>query len=201
MTIDYLPPPRELPDARIQELRAELELFVASDLAASRRSPRRSWWARRSVIISSILGVAVVASGGTALAMALIKPAPVTDKGVARCYSVATYHSGNKFPGTTIVEATSAAGPGRVLAAVDTCSALWRAGILQPGVKTAVNRPTQSTYPVPALVGCTLPGGAAAVFPGDAQTCTRLGLAAELPPAVEAAQPLPSTAAAGPAPS
>jgi hypothetical protein len=200
MTVDYLPPARELPAERIDELRAELELFVASELMESRRR-RRGWWSRRGTIIGAGIGIVAIGSGGTALALSLIKPAPVTDTSVARCYSVVTRDTGTTFPGTTIAEPSSTEGAGRVLAAVETCSAVWRAGILQLGVRTAVNRPTNSQYPVPALVGCTLPDGIAAVFPGDAQTCEQLGLAAELPPAVQAAQPLPSPATAGSGPS
>jgi hypothetical protein len=199
MSIDYLPPTRELPAERLDELQAELEIFAATDRGATRWSPR-AWWRRRGFVIGGGIGLIVVVSGGTALAVSLIKPAPVTNTAYARCYSVATYDAGSStFSGTTIAQPSSPTEAGRVEMAVEVCSALWQAGILQPGTPTSIVHPGLSAYSVPALVGCTLPDGAAAVFPGDAETCERLGLAAELPPAAQAAQPLSDPASDRPA--
>jgi hypothetical protein len=122
------------------------------------------------------------------LAFALLQPKPVTDRSQARCYTVATYTSGKSFPGSSIGEASSGSERGRVEDALEVCAAMWRAGILQPGAPRAIVHPGKPQYPVPALVGCVLPGGAAAVFPGPPDTCQRLGLPGEAPPAIAPAQ-------------
>jgi hypothetical protein len=74
--------------------------------------------------------------------------------------------------------------------ALASCAAFWRAGILQAGSSEPIVHPGGSVYAVPALVGCTLPDGSAAIFPGDPETCAQQGLAAEAPPAVQSAEPL-----------
>jgi hypothetical protein len=182
MTVQYLPPPQSMPSDRAAAMRAQLELFVAADQEPIKR--RRQ---RRRRYLGGFGALAVIAaSGGTALAIALLHSKPVTDYSVARCYSVAVFKPGTTFPGTTM------ATTGPVTDAVEACSAMWEAGVIQPGVERALPRPARSAYPVPALVGCVLPGGAAAVFPGPADTCQRLKLAPEDPPATQAAQPLAS---------
>lgn len=189
MTVDYLPPPRKLPEQRVAELRAELESFARTHPLGKRRR-----WRRRSVIGGVGALVVVAAGGGTALAVALLHPRPVTDHSVARCYTVAAYEPHGPFPGTSIAQASADASQAvRVANALDVCAAMWRAGILQPGAPRPIVHAGQPFYPVPALVGCTLPNGVAAVFPGAPDTCQRLGVAPEDPPAFQPAQPLSSS--------
>lgn len=191
MTLDYLPPPREMPAALVQQKRAELEQFVVTQ----RQPLRRRWWHRRGFLggVGAITVLAV--GGGTALAYTYLRPRPVTVRSQARCYTVAVYDGTSKFPGTSIANASSATHVGSVQDALQVCAAMWRAGILQEGAANFIVHPGRPFYPVPALVGCTLPDGAAAIFPGPPQLCERLGLAPQSPPATQAAQPVTSTEA------
>lgn len=186
MRIDYLPPEQVLPAERVAVMRAAMEAYAAA------HPPRRRWWRRRTLLGGVGALVLLVGAGGTALAVVLLQSKPVTDRSQARCYTVATYTSGKSFPGSSIGEASQGSERGRVENALEVCAAMWRAGILQPGAPRAVVNPGKPQYPVPALVGCVLPGGAAAVFPGPPDTCQRVGLPGESPPAVSPAQAGPS---------
>jgi hypothetical protein len=192
MSVDYLPQERELPAERISQMRLELESFAMSNPPRRRRG-----WRRRGVITG--IGALVVVGGGagTALALALLHAKPVQDHSYARCYSVAQHGAepngpAATFPGTTIAETAGLSGRIYTDNALSACAAVWRAGLLQPGVAGVVHQPGKPFYPVPALVGCVLPDGAAGIFPGPPDTCQRLGLPAEDPPAVEPAQPVES---------
>lgn len=188
MSVQYLPPTRELPPEHIVAMRAELEAFVARDEPATR------WWRKRRNITGGLVVALIVATGGgTAAAYAYLHPRAVTDKGSARCYSEAVYVPGTQFAGTTIASAVGGGSDGTIQDALDTCASVWQVGALRAGAPRATSPVPGASYPVPALVGCTLPGGMAAVFPGPPDTCDRLGLAPESPPAVRPA----SSAAAG----
>jgi hypothetical protein len=194
MSVQYLPPTRELPPERIAAMRAELETFV------TREEPATRWWRKRRTITGGLVIALIVATGGgTAAAYAYLHPRTVTNKGFARCYTEAVaVRSGISFPGTTIAQASGSGASGLVDNALDTCAALWRIGALRLGVPSIVPPvDDRRSYPVPALVGCTMRDGAAAVFPGTADTCDQLGLAPESPPAVRAAETAPGTAAPG----
>jgi len=143
--------------------------------AVGTSQPSRS---RKRLLIPAAAGVALIGVGGGVAYSALGGNGPVTDRHTARCYTTAAYSSGDDFPGTTIGVPDSASGPGAVADALDACSALWRAGILQPGSRTAIVSPSQAQYPVPSLVECLLPDGRGAVFPGDTGLCAQLGLQA-----------------------
>jgi|SRR5450631_724422 len=195
MTVQYLPPSRQLAPPRVAALRAELELFVA------REDPAPPWWRRRRNITGGLVGVLIVATGGgTAAAYAHLHARPVTDERTARCYTVPSYTPGFDFPGTTIARASGDGGVPLVQDALDTCASLWRVGELQLGTLGAIAHPSASAYPVPALVGCTTSRGAAVVFPGPPDTCDAVGLAPESPPAVRPAESLASVPTAGPSP-
>jgi hypothetical protein len=130
-------------------------------------------------VVAVSAGIAALIGAGSAVAYSQLAPtAPITDKHSARCYSVASYVSGDDFPGTTIAQPDSSTKAGEVGDAVDACTALWRAGILQLGVRTAVVHPGKNQYALPPLVGCVLPDGRAAVFPAPAGSCIKLGLQA-----------------------
>jgi hypothetical protein len=189
MSVQYLPPTRDLPPAQIDAMRAELEAFVA------REEPARRWWRKRRNITGGLVVALIVATGGgTAAAYAYLHPRAVTDRGSARCYSELVYVRGANFPGTTIAQATTTGNLGSVQDALDTCAALWRIGLLRLGSASVIPPVRGRSYPVPALVGCTMSNGVAAVFPGPPDTCNQLGLAPEAPPAVLPAESATATA-------
>lgn len=103
----------------------------------------------------------------------------VTDKDTARCYSVAERHDGSDFPGMSVAVAhPNSDVVAQVEDAVASCSLVWRDGALEVGKRRPQPYRPGVDRPVPPLVGCVLPDGIAAVFPGDTQTCSRLGLPA-----------------------
>ena len=181
-------------------MRDELEAFV------SHKEPATRWWRKRRNVTGGLVVALIVATGGgTAAAYAYLHPRAVTNKGYARCYTEATYVRGANFPGTTIAQASGNGSSGLVDDALDTCATLWRMGALRLGAPN-ITLPSHDGrgYAVPALVGCTLSDGVAAVFPGSPGTCEQLGLAPESPPAVRPAEAAsgttaPGAASAGPA--
>jgi len=138
---------------------------------------RRRRRQRRSFGVAAVLATTVAATtGGVAVADHLLKPAPVTNKGMAHCSAVAKLSSGNTYAGPEIAFApANGNGPVPIQNAIAACSLPWRDGILRAG-STRQHTPDGKTHPVPHLVGCTLMDGSAAVFPGNAETCQRLGL-------------------------
>ncbi len=182
MSVQYLPQTRDLPPERVDAMRTELEAFVARE---ERPTP---WWRKRRNMTGGLVVALVVATGGgTAAAYAFLHPRAVTDKGYARCYSEADYVPGATFPGTTVASAVGGADNGTIKNALDTCASLWQVGALRAGAPRGTVPEAGATYAVPALVGCTLPNGIAAIFPGPPDTCEQLGLAPESPAAVRAA--------------
>ncbi len=140
--------------------------------------PRRRT-SRVRAMLAGGLGICVV-GGGAAVAYSVISQAPVTDHRMARCYSSDEYVSGPDFPGTSVAEAGTASAPGRVGDAQRACAAVWRVGILRPGVNGATAPPANAgPFPVPDLFVCVLPDGQAAVFPtfpGNTSNCSEFGL-------------------------
>jgi hypothetical protein len=135
------------------------------------------------VLAGVALMVAASAAGvGVAAAVNYLRYAPVTNLGIAHCYSLAQL--GNNG---TDVGAVGALGSNPQIAnALGTCQMLWQDGFLSPGVVGAVRVTGNITlHQVPALVVCTMGNGTAGVFPGDATTCQILGLS-EANPAVVA---------------
>jgi len=194
MSVSYLPPTRDLPPERIATMRAELEAFVAREELAM------PWWRRRRNVTGGLVVAFIVATGGgTAAAYAFLHPRAVTDKGSARCYSEPVYVPGAKFAGTTVASGVGEGSTGSIENALDTCASVWQVGGLRAGAPRGTPPVAGATYSVPALVGCTLPDGIAAIFPGPPDTCDQLGLAPESPPAVRAATtPAASAATEGP---
>lgn len=165
-----VPPPRPLPPA-VRDAQCRL----VEDIVRRRRP---FWRSRFAVLCAAV----VLTGGGVATALRL-KPDHVTDKRMARCYSSAVREDGRDFPGTSVQVGTPtrpgdrAAPPaGLVEDALSLCSLLWRDGQLLIG-KAGVQDPTPDLpHAIPPLTECVLPDGSAAVFPGDSQTCERLGL-------------------------
>lgn len=145
---------RHMPEAAREALRALLIEHVALSAPATSRRPRK-----RVLIPAVVGGIALIGVGGGAAYGAIAGSGPVTDQHTARCYTTASYSSNVEFPGTTVGVPDSASEPGAVTNALDACRTLWRAGILQPGARTAIVRPAQAQYPVPGLVECVLPDG------------------------------------------
>jgi hypothetical protein len=166
MTVFSPPPGRPLPDLRRQAMRRQLETII------------KDWPRRQRKRHALVVGAGAAVLIGTAGAAAYVQESPpVTDKGSARCYTVASLAGGDAFRGTTIAAAGKPGSPAQVTQAVSVCAALWRQGILVPGAAGPGSpRGGTSAHPVPKLVACVMPDGTAAVFPGDAQTCHTLGL-------------------------
>jgi hypothetical protein len=165
-------PAEPFPLDRRDRLRGELVALVHADSATR---PRRKL---NRFMLAGGAAVLVVAGGGTAAAIAYFGSTPVTDRTSARCYSAISTDFGSEFPGTTIAAAQASDGSGgQVVAPIEACAAAWRVGIPQGIPPNKANPP----YPVPNLAGCVLPDGSAAVFPGPADTCQRLGLPTAIP--------------------
>ena len=170
MTSYDQPPARELPADRRAAIHRELAAVVAAP--PSRR--------RRPLLIAG--AAVVVAAGTSAGAYAYVaRSQPVTDKGEARCYTVAGL-SGGPQSYTSLAQATpvNSGKPGQVTDALGDCASLWQQGFLRAGPRgaampTAVPSPG-ADKPVPPLVACVMPDGTAAVFPGTRATCATLGL-------------------------
>jgi hypothetical protein len=158
--------PPALPDRKRAAARRQLEQMVT-------RSGRRSRWQRRG--FAAVAGGAVVL-GTAAAAVAFAHYQPVTNKTEARCYTVASTAGSDHY--TTIAAAGRPGSRGRVDHALGVCGDLWREGFLSAGAPGIIRPKSASVaHPVPALVVCTMSDGTAAVFPGQAATCTKLGLA------------------------
>jgi hypothetical protein len=158
-------PFRRLPPQSREAMRRELEAVVAK---VDRRRPHRT------AVIGGATAFIVLGTG--AGAAVYLRHESVTNKSYARCYTTDSVGSGTNFVGTTIAEAGSPGKPGQVNNALSVCSALWREGIIGPNSGPSGNVSRSTTYPVPNLAVCRMPDGTAAVFPGDAKTCAKLGL-------------------------
>jgi hypothetical protein len=162
--MNYFHPERmpALPARRRDAARRQLE-----ELVARSPRPRRR---RRPVMIAVIAAVIVLIS----VAAGVIASAPVTDKTMARCFSVANPYAGAAYY-TTVHDAGKPGTKAHVRNAHDACAALFRIGFLRPGRRIA--RPSRRpNYPVPRLAVCVWHHGEAVVFPGPPGTCVRLGL-------------------------
>ena len=151
-----------LPAPRRAAARRQLEELVAH----TRRSRRR----RRPVMIAVAAAVIVSSS----VAAGVIASQPVTNKAVARCFSVAQPNAGRAYY-ITVADAAKPGTKAQVSKARDGCAALFRIGVLQQGHRI-VAHPAKPSYPVPNLEVCVWHGGTAVVFPGPAGTCATLGL-------------------------
>ncbi|MCU1495565.1 MAG: hypothetical protein JWO62_3329 [Acidimicrobiaceae bacterium] len=164
------PVPRKRRDADA----ALLSELARSSSDARSRGPRKLHLPRRVLFIGGIVG-ALLAGGGVAAAVVALQPQAPAVRDVARCYSQVSTDFSSSFPGTEVAVAAPAGNtqrpdvPAQVISA---CGAIWRVGFPPHGAPAA----TGQNNPVPALVACVLPSGEAAVFPGDASTCSKLNL-------------------------
>jgi hypothetical protein len=165
-----LPPERSMPHTHMLARQQRIEQYAAGHM-------RRRWASRNAARYAMVIGGAsALLIGGTAAAYVAFKPATVPVADEARCYTKASLEGGKDFFGTTVSQAWSADGTRNAASAVEACSAVWRQGLLQLGSKQVGGPDTGTDHPIPPLVACTLDNGVAAVFPGDEQTCARLGL-------------------------
>ena len=164
--MSYFHPERmpALPARRRRAARLQLEEVVRR----SARTPRR----RPPVVIAAAIAIVLISTGAAAFAVAT--SAPVTNKQVARCFTVAD-KSGYS---NTAAVADKPGTQGQVKNARALCAWLYRKGYLKKGAKQFIRHPKRGTHPVPHLVTCTWRDGSAAVFPGGRGTCARLGLPA-----------------------
>lgn len=166
MTLFSPPPSRPLPAEHRDSMRRQLETIV-TEWPGRRRSRKRA-------LVGAGVAVALCSAGGAAYVQ---QSQPVTNHGLARCYSVASLAGGDQFHGTTIAAAGRPGSTAQVDQAVSVCAALWRQGLLVPGAARAGNPPGgTAAHRVPPLVACVMPDGTAAVFPGNSHTCPSLGL-------------------------
>ena len=156
--------PPALPARKREAARRELERIVT-------RSRRRRW--QRPWFAAAAGGVVILA---TSAAVTYAHDQAITNKTDARCYTVASTAGPDHF--TTVAAPGVPGSPGRVDHARSVCADLWRQGFLSAGAP-GITRPANSSasHRVPALVVCTMPNGTAAVFPGPAGTCAKLGMA------------------------
>lgn len=158
-----VPPPRTLaPAEKARQGRLLGELIAAEPVR------RRI---RRPVLAIGVATLAVATTG--AGVAAYVASAPVTDHSVVHCFTSLGTRDRDLGTDTNYLSESHDA--------VETCANLWRAGVLQLGKAQAQvqaipsSGPLSQDLPAPLLVACTL-HGEAAVFPGDAGTCRRLGL-------------------------
>jgi hypothetical protein len=181
--IENLPPPRGWSGDR----RTAVRDLLVEEVARS----KRPWWRRsRRTATVSVGAMALVLAGGAASAYVAFK-APTNLASVV-CFSAATPQALEGFGDNQVAvadpngtDARPAPARSDTLAGKDpigTCTSLWKSGILVAGateLKTNA-RSASDPAPVPDLVACTLKEGVAGVFPGDAETCERLGLPSAL---------------------
>ncbi len=165
-----LPPERTMPHAHMLARQQRIEQYAAG--------PTRRRWATRNAVRYAMIvaGASALLIGGTAAAYVAFKPATVPVADETRCYTKASLEGDKDFFGTTVSQAWSADGTRSAASAVEACSAVWRQGLLQLGSKQVGGPDTGTDHPIPPLMACALDNGVAAVFPGDEQTCARLGL-------------------------
>ena len=159
-----LPASRPFPSPR----RAAVKTMLMAEVRAS----RRAWWqAPAAVALGAAVGVSVLAGA----AQQIVAPTRMLS---AYCFSKVT--TDTKYA-ADVSYAGDIVGPNLLRASkiedpVKVCGSFWEQGVLTPDRKMVGPAPAPAHgHPVPRLVACTL-GGQAAVYPGDATTCARLGL-------------------------
>jgi hypothetical protein len=161
------------------------EILRRAHAAASAEIPTtaaRGSWNRKRLARWGVPGVLVALAGGAIAATTVLGSAPASTRDMVRCYSVGHLTGDtHQYTDTAMATATGqAAAPdasATVGAAVDSCSALWRIGLIQPGKVAPDVASNPGDAAVPNLVACVLNSGEAAVLPGDDSACRNLGLA------------------------
>jgi hypothetical protein len=151
-----------LPASRREAARRQLEELVdRSARIRGRRGP---------AVIAAAAAIVVISS----VAAGVIAYHPVTNKGLAFCFTIADPRLGPAYY-ATVADPSRPGTKGQVQSAHDGCAALFRIGMLRKGQR--VHRPSRNRhFRVPPLAVCVWHGGTAVVFPGPSGTCASLGL-------------------------
>lgn len=154
-----------LPPRRRKAARLQLEQVVAQ----SARSGSRV----KPTVIAAGIAVIMLSTGAAAIAVAVYQP--VTNKSLARCYTVADISGFH----TTLAEPSQPGQSGVVRDPRSDCAALFRQGLLRLGsARMHPNANRGVRHYVPRLIVCTMRDGSAAVIPGRDVTCAQLDLPA-----------------------
>lgn len=168
------PIPDEVVQARLRVVRSQLMRAVTHE-----RTPRYSR-ARKATIAAIAVG-GLLLTGGT---IAVVQATQEQIDHQVRCFEAADPDSNY----TDVAEAisidsnTGQQETRRVLDPETVCGDMWRMGLI--GQEVAPADPNAANFPVPELVGCTLPNGIGAAFPRDNRSapeqelCRDLGLTA-----------------------
>lgn len=167
-------------------INADLRAMATPDVAVQR--PRKRRHARRG-LVAALASLGLLVTGGAATAF-LLRAQPQTQT-IVRCFNQASPPFAEGTPGTyqvKLVNRATADATMTAAAAVELCARAWQRGAMavpSPDVSSpATATPATGTAsgstipanPVPPLVACVLPEGTVGVFPGDQETCLRLGL-------------------------
>lgn len=171
------PIPDDVVQARLRTVRSQLMTAVSHE-----RTPRYSR-ARKATIAAIAVG-GLVLTGGT---IAVVQATQEQIDHQVRCFEAADL--GSNY--TDVAEAigidstTGRQEARRVLGPETACGDMWRMGLV--GQEVAPADPNAANFPVPELVGCTLPNGIGAAFPRENHStlaedfCRDLGLTAWTP--------------------
>lgn len=129
-------------------------------------------------MLTSVVALAAIAGAIVLVQTLASRKSAQPQTRAARCYETATtdFRVGNDFDGIMIAAPRTL---GLVFAPISGCGEAWQKGVLGRRLRIATD-PGQ-IVDVPHLVGCVLPDGTPAAFPGPDGTCQRLGLPAALP--------------------
>jgi hypothetical protein len=170
-----VPPQRRAADKML------LAEVMAEPNSPKQRSTPRLHLTRRAILVVSLVG-GIITAGGVAAAVVTLRPQNPSVRDTARCYSKVSTNFSSSFPGGEVGiaqqlnPATNASVPTNTdvpSQVISLCATMWSWGFSKPGIGAPR---TSENNPVPSLVACVLPSGEAAVFPGNAATCTKLGL-------------------------
>jgi hypothetical protein len=178
----------ELPGERLPENeRLARQRILGAYIAAQQAEPARRWfWPSGRLGRFAAAGAAAsVLFAGTAAAYVAFAPQRIPADDDMRCYTTATLEDppGDlEFYGTGMTQVNGPPGEDRTKTpaeATESCALVWRGGAFTLGSKepTPGDFDEHARKPVPPLVACVLPGnGMVAVFPGDENTCRKLGI-------------------------
>jgi len=167
-----LPTPSLSSDARQRHLAMLAEL-------ASAPSPRRRWsrWRKFTITGLSVLLAGGIGVGAAAALGVFSEPPP--DRSTAHCFTTDDLHDRTNHEDFMVANKGSAIRETDAASkAMEICAGGWQQGrysatdpkiLLDP-------KPGPANSPVPPLVACVLRNGQVGVFPGDEQTCHKLGL-------------------------
>lgn len=169
MDIDRVPPARALPPTR----RAALHQLLTEEVSRI----AEPWWRRSRRAATVGVGAAALVLAGGAASAGYVIFRPATELQTVWCYNAPSLDENQRVQAGLANEDSGggAAGPVDINDPVALCSQMWQDGVLPVGEEQSDVEITP-TDEAPRLAACTLTDGVAAVFPGDAETCTGLSL-------------------------